>query len=80
MTEKTEQADDRFGFDQIDVTTKWEALRGLRSFVDGMPRAVKLVGGPMDGQVVDGGAAHYVEVTAFGEINRTAIWSPEVSE
>jgi hypothetical protein len=70
--------DDRFGFEQIDVTSKWEALRGIRSYVAGIPRAVRLVGGPRDGEVVDRGAPDYVEVTAYGENDRTAVWSPIV--
>jgi hypothetical protein len=68
--------DDRFGFEQIDVTSKWEALRGIRSYVAGMPRAVRLIGGSRDGEVVDGGAPEYVEVTAHGDTERIAIWSP----
>jgi hypothetical protein len=69
--------DDRFGFEQIDVTNKWEALRGIRSYVKGRPRAVRLIGGPRDGEIVDGGAFSYCEVTAYGETERTASWSPE---
>jgi hypothetical protein len=69
--------DDRFGFEQIDVTSKWEAERGIRSYVKGVPRAVRLVGGPQDGKIVDGGYPEYIEVTAYGEAERTAVWSPE---
>lgn len=68
--------DDRFGFEQVDVTTKAEQLRGESSFVNGLPRAVRLLGGPRDGEVVDGGAPDYVEVTTFGETDRTAIYAP----
>ncbi len=67
--------DDRFGFEQVEVTTLTEVLRGERAFVDGLPRAVRLVGGPRDGEVVDGGAEGYAEMTADGDVNRTAIWA-----
>ena len=70
-------SDSRFGFVQIEVTTEAERLRGESSFVDGLPRAVRLVGGPRDGDVVDGGAPNYAEVTTWGETDRTAIFSPK---
>jgi hypothetical protein len=68
--------DDRFGFEQVEVTTKDEDARGRKSFVNGQPRAVRLIGGPGDGEVVDGGASEYIEVTAYGDSERTAIWAP----
>jgi hypothetical protein len=68
-----------YGFVQVEVTTEEERLRGEQSFVNGPPRAVRLVGGPRDGEVVDSGAVDYAEVTAHGEVNRTAIWAPKRS-
>jgi hypothetical protein len=70
--------DDRFGFEQIDVTSKKDEVEGRRVFMNGIPRAVRLVGGPRDGEVVDGGAPDYVEVTAYGETERIAVWGPEL--
>ena len=61
---------------QVEATTKEEQLRGVRSFVDGLPRAVHLIGGPRDGEVADGCPPEYAELTTFGEVNRTALWSP----
>ena len=73
--------DDRFGFVQVEATTKEEQLRGVRSFIDGLPRAVRLIGGPRDGEVTDGCPSEYVEMTTYGDVNRTALWvSPEGPE
>jgi hypothetical protein len=73
--------DDRFGFEQINVTSKWEALRGIRSYVASMPRAVRLISGPRDAEIVDDVVPDgYVEVTAYGDTRRTAVWSPEISD
>jgi hypothetical protein len=68
--------DDRFGFEQIDVTSKRDEVEGRRVFVNGIPRAVRLIGGPRDGEVVDRGAPDYIDVTAYGDTERTAVWSP----
>lgn len=67
-------------FEQVEVTSKEEFLRGEQSFIDGLPRAVCLIGGPRDGEIVDGGADDYAEVTTYGEFSRTAIWAPRKDE
>ena len=73
-----EEPDGRFGFVRVEVTTKEEQLRGEQSFIDGLPRAVRLIGGPRDGEVTDGCPSEYVEMTTYGDVNRTALWfSPE---
>ena len=71
-----EEPDDRFGFVRVEVTTKEEQFRGEQYFVDGLPHAVHLIGGPRDGEVTDGCPSEYVEMTTFGDVNRTALWFP----
>ena len=72
-----------FGFEQVEVITKDEDARGRKSFVNGQPRAIRLVGGPRDGEIVDSRALmlgwrsyQYAEVTACGDTERIATWSP----
>lgn len=49
---------------------------GTPETIRGQSKYVTLIGGPRDLEIVEGGAEDYVEVTAYGETLRTAIWAP----
>jgi hypothetical protein len=59
-----------FGYIQINVGTLKEPV-----WVNGLPRAVRLVGGPRNGEITDGLAHDYAEVTSHDDTDRTAVWA-----